>query len=39
MTHASQRFVAQHDVRELWSVDRDFNRFAGLAAVNPPVRD
>jgi uncharacterized protein len=25
----------QHGVRELWSVDRDFSRFAGLAVVNP----
>ena len=27
----------QHGVRELWSADRDFNRFAGLAVVNPLV--
>jgi hypothetical protein len=27
----------QHGVRELWSADRDFNRFAGLAVVNPMV--
>jgi uncharacterized protein len=27
----------QHAVRELWSADRDFNRFAGLAVVNPLV--
>jgi uncharacterized protein len=27
----------QHGVRELWSADRDFNRFAGLAVVNPVV--
>jgi uncharacterized protein len=27
----------QHGVRELWSADRDFNRFAGLAVVNPFV--
>jgi toxin-antitoxin system PIN domain toxin len=27
----------QHSVRELWSADRDFNRFAGLAVVNPLV--
>jgi toxin-antitoxin system PIN domain toxin len=25
----------QHGVRELWSADRDFSRFAGLVAVNP----
>jgi toxin-antitoxin system PIN domain toxin len=25
----------QHGVHELWSADRDFNRFAGLAVVNP----
>ena len=25
----------QHGVRELWSADRDFTRFAGLAVVNP----
>jgi hypothetical protein len=24
-------------VRELWSADRDFSRFAGLAVVNPLV--
>lgn len=29
----------QHGVRELWSADRDFGRFAGLAAVNPLVDD
>jgi len=28
----------QHGVRELWSADRDFNRFPGLAVVNPLVR-
>jgi uncharacterized protein len=27
----------QHGVRELWSADRDFNRFAGPAVVNPLV--
>jgi uncharacterized protein len=27
----------QHGVRELWSADRDFSRFAGLTAVNPLV--
>jgi toxin-antitoxin system PIN domain toxin len=27
----------QHGVRELWTADRDFNRFAGLAVVNPLV--
>ena len=27
----------QHDVRELWSADRDFSRFAGLKVVNPLV--
>jgi uncharacterized protein len=27
----------QHGVRELWSADRDFGRFAGLAVVNPLV--
>jgi len=25
----------QHGVRELWSADRDFGRFPGLAVVNP----
>jgi uncharacterized protein len=25
----------QHGVRELWSADRDFSRFAGLRVVNP----
>ncbi len=28
----------QHGVRELWSADRDFNRFAGLTVINPLVR-
>lgn len=27
----------QHGVRELWSADRDFGRFRGLAVVNPLV--
>lgn len=27
----------QHGVRELWSADRDFSRFAGLAVLNPLV--
>jgi hypothetical protein len=27
----------QHGVRELWSADRDFNRFGGLAVINPLV--
>ena len=27
----------QHGIRELWTADRDFSRFAGLAAVNPLV--
>ena len=25
----------QHGVRELWSADRDFSRFAGVTVVNP----
>lgn len=25
----------QHGVRELWSADRDFSRFAGIPVVNP----
>ena len=25
----------EHGVRELWSADRDFNRFAGFRVVNP----
>jgi uncharacterized protein len=29
----------QHGVRELWSADRDFNRFAGVSVVNPLVGD
>ena len=29
----------QHGVRELWSADRDFSRFAGLATINPLIRD
>jgi toxin-antitoxin system PIN domain toxin len=28
----------QHGVRELWSADRDFSRFAGPKIVNPLVR-
>jgi uncharacterized protein len=28
----------QHGVRELWSADRDFSRFADLAVVNPLMR-
>lgn len=27
----------QHGVRELWSADRDFGRFAALAVVNPLI--
>jgi predicted nucleic acid-binding protein len=27
----------QHGVRELWSADRDFSRFAGLVVVNPLI--
>ena len=27
----------QHGVRELWSADRDFSRFAGIVVVNPLV--
>jgi uncharacterized protein len=27
----------QHGVRELWSADRDFNRFPGLVVINPLV--
>ncbi len=27
----------QHDVRELWSADRDLSQFAGLKTVNPLV--
>jgi toxin-antitoxin system PIN domain toxin len=27
----------QHGVREFWSADRDFSRFAGLPAVNPLI--
>ena len=27
----------QHGVRELWSADRDFSRFAGFLVVNPLV--
>jgi toxin-antitoxin system PIN domain toxin len=27
----------EHGVRELWSADRDFSRFAGLFVVNPLV--
>lgn len=29
----------QHGVRELWSADRDFSRFADLTVVNPLVND
>jgi toxin-antitoxin system PIN domain toxin len=28
---------AQHGVRELWSADRDFNRFPRLTVVNPLI--
>jgi hypothetical protein len=28
----------QHGVRELWTADRDFGRFAGITAVNPLIR-
>ena len=28
----------QHGVRELWSADRDFNRFPELRVVNPLLR-
>lgn len=28
----------QHGVRELWSADRDFSRFASLTVINPLVR-
>ena len=28
----------QHGVRELWSADRDFGRFAGVKVVNPLLR-
>jgi uncharacterized protein len=28
----------QHGVRELWSADRDFSRFAGITVVNPLLR-
>jgi uncharacterized protein len=27
----------QHGVRELWSADRDFGRFAGLRVLNPLI--
>jgi toxin-antitoxin system PIN domain toxin len=27
----------QHGVRELWSADRDFSRFSGIAVANPLV--
>jgi hypothetical protein len=27
----------QHGVREIWTADRDFARFAGLRAINPLV--
>jgi predicted nucleic acid-binding protein len=29
----------QHGVRELWSADRDFSRFVGLAVKNPLIGD
>lgn len=28
----------EHGVRELWSADRDFSRFAGIKVTNPLVR-
>jgi len=27
----------QHGVRQLWSADRDFSRFAGFSVVNPLI--
>jgi predicted nucleic acid-binding protein len=27
----------QHGIRELWSADRDFSRFAGVKVVNPLI--
>jgi hypothetical protein len=36
MMRAGRRSAA-HAVRELWSADRDFSRFAGLSVVNPLV--
>ncbi len=29
----------EHGVRELWSADRDFNRFSGLTVINPLVKE
>jgi len=27
----------QHGVRQLWSADRDFGRFVGIAVINPLI--
>jgi predicted nucleic acid-binding protein len=29
----------QHSVTELWTVDRDFNRFQAISTLNPLVAD
>lgn len=29
----------EHGVRELWSADRDFNRFSGLTVTNPLAKE
>jgi predicted nucleic acid-binding protein len=39
ITHTVAALCRQHGVRALWSTDRDFSRFAGLAVVNPLVGD
>jgi len=31
-------FTDREGVRELWSADRDFSRFAGLKALEPLLR-
>ena len=36
-SRAHRGLCQQHGVRELWSADRDFNRFPGLVIVNPLV--
>ena len=29
----------EHGARELWSADRDFNRFSGLTVINPLMKE
>ena len=38
MTRGSLRSASKHRVRELWSADRDFNRFPSLQVFNPLIQ-